>query len=138
MEWRKVDLLAVTAMRKTVLIVDDNVFIRHGLWEVFQRQGDFEVCGVAENGREAIEEAARLHPDLIVLDLAMPVMNGLDAARILKRMMPSIPLIMFSAFDESFSKQQARLIGLSGLVSKSEHVSVLIDTARGLLYPKAA
>lgn len=79
-------------MRKTVLIVDDNTFVRHALYELFQREEDFEVCGVAENGREAIEQAGHLHPDLIVMDLAMPVMNGLEAARVLKRMMPSVPL----------------------------------------------
>ena len=125
-------------MRKTILIVDDNTFIRHALYELFKREADFEVCGVAENGREAIQEAERLHPDLIVLDLCMPVMNGLDAARVLKHVMPSVPLIMYSAFEDRFSEQIARFRGISALVSKSEHVSVLIDKARGLLYPKAA
>ena len=74
-------------MRKAVLIADDNAFIRTALYEFFQREPDFIVCGVAENGREAIEEARRLHPDLIVLDMAMPVMNGLEAARWLKQIM---------------------------------------------------
>ena len=125
-------------MRKTVLIVDDNTFIRHALHELFGRETDFEVCGVAENGRDAIDEAARLHPDLIVLDLSMPVMNGLDAARVLKRLMPAVPLIMYSAFEDRSSEQRARLIGISELVSKSERFSVLIDKARGLVYPRAA
>ena len=125
-------------MRKTVLIVDDNAFIRHVLYELFIRQEDLDVCGVAENGREAIEEAGLLRPDLIVLDLSMPVMNGLDAARVLKRMMPSVPIIMYSAFEDKVSEQLARFRGISALVSKSEHVSVLIDKARGLLYPRAA
>jgi CheY-like chemotaxis protein len=56
--------------------------------ETFKREEDLEVCGEAENGRDAIEKAQRLRPDLIVLDLSMPVMNGLDAARVLKRLMP--------------------------------------------------
>jgi DNA-binding NarL/FixJ family response regulator len=125
-------------MRKTVLIVDDNAFIRHALYELFNREADFEVCAVAENGREAIEEAERLHPDLIVLDLSMPVMNGLDAARLLKHLMPEVPVIMYSAFEDQSSAQLARIRGISTLVSKSEHVSVLIDKVRGLLYPRAA
>jgi CheY-like chemotaxis protein len=54
-----------------------------------------------------------------VLDLSMPVMNGLDAARELKRLMPTVPLIMYSAFGDVFGEQQARLIGISELVSKS-------------------
>jgi len=92
----------------------------------------------AENGKEAIEKAQELHPDLIVMDLSMPVMNGIEAARVLKRLMPTVPLIMFSAFGDNSAKQQARLIGVSELVSKSEHASVLIHKARRLLYPAAA
>jgi NarL family two-component system response regulator LiaR len=75
----------------------------------------FEVCGEAENGRLAIEEAGRLHRDLIVLDMLMPVMNGLDAARAIRRMMPSVPLIIYSAFEDQFSEQAARLAGISVL-----------------------
>ena len=118
--------------------MDDNKFIRQALSELFKSEMAVEVCGEARNGREAIEQAGRLHPDLIVLDLSMPVMNGLDAARVLKRMMPTIPLLMYSAFEDRFSEQLARLTGISALVSKSAHVSVLIDKARGLLYPLAA
>lgn len=130
--------MKVTAMSKAVLIVDDNASIRHALSEVFNREEDFEVCGVAENGRDAITEARRLHPDLVVLDLSMPVMNGLDAARTLQRVMPSVPLIMYSAFEDRYSEQVARIRGISAVVSKSEHVSILIDKARGLLYRRAA
>ncbi len=123
---------------KSVLIVDDNMFIRQALRELFERETDFQVCGEAENGREAIEQAEKWHPDLVVLDLSMPVMNGLDAARILKRLMPTVPLILYSAFADRTSELQAKLIGISDLVSKSESVSVLIGKARGLLHPRAA
>ena len=78
-------------MAKTVLIVDDNAYIRQALCELFEGEADFEPCGEAENGKEAIAKALELHPDLIVLDLSMPVMNGLDAARELKRLMPTVP-----------------------------------------------
>ena len=77
-------------------------------------------------------------PDLIVLDVCMPVMNGLDAARVLKRIMPAVPLIMYSAFGDRFVEQQARLIGISEVVSKSGPFSVLLAKARNLLYPTAA
>jgi len=122
---------------KSVLIVDDNAFIRHALCELFE-EADFEVSGEAENGREAIKKAPELRPDLIVLDLLMPVMNGLDAARVLKRLMPTVPLIMYSAFGDKFAKRQAQLIGISEVVSKSEHSSALIHKARGLLHATAA
>jgi DNA-binding NarL/FixJ family response regulator len=123
-------------MARTVLIVDDNAFVREALWKLFQREPDLEVCGEAENGREAIDQARRLHPDLIVMDLSMPVMNGLDAARAVKRLLPAVPVIMYSAFEDRVSEQQARMVGISALVSKSENVSVLIAKARGLLYAR--
>jgi len=125
-------------MAKTILIVDDSAYIRRGLCEVFKRQSDFEVCGEAENGKEAIAKALELHPDLIVLDLSMPVMNGLDAARKLKKLMPTVPLIMYSAFGDVYGEQQARLIGISELVSKSQPAAILVNKARSLLYQNAA
>ena len=125
-------------MAKTVLIVDDNAHIRHAVCSVFKCETDFEVCGEAANGKEAIAKALELHPDLIVLDLSMPVMNGLDAARELKRLMPTVPLIMYSAFGDTFMEQQARLIGISELVSKSQPAAILIGKARSLLYQNAA
>src|SRR5262249_5286172 len=99
---------------------------------------DFRICGAAENGREAIEQARRLHPDLIILDLSMPVMSGLDAARVLKQMMPAVPLIMYSAVQDKVSEKLAKSIGISELISKSDRVAVLVEKARGLLYRRAA
>jgi CheY-like chemotaxis protein len=90
------------------------------------------------DGRDAIEKAQELRPDLIVLDLSMPVMNGFDAARVLKRLMPTVPLIMYRAFGDNLAKHQARLTGISEVVSKSENTSVLIHKARGLLYSVVA
>ena len=94
------------------------------------------MCGEAENGKEAIEKAQELRPDLIVLDLSMPVI--LDAARVLKRLMPAVPLIVFSEYSDVFSEKEARSAGVSALVSKSEHASVLVGKARTLLYDIAA
>ena len=125
-------------MAKTVLIVDDNAYIRQALCELFKREADFEVCGDAENGKEAIAKARESHPDLIVLDLSMPVMNGLDAARELKRLMPTVPLIMYSVFGDRLVEQQARLVGISELVSKSQPAAILVSKARSLLFRTAA
>ncbi len=123
---------------KSVLIVDDNASIRRALCGLFEREADFEVCGEAENGEDAIKRGQELRPDLIVLDLSMPVMNGFDAARALKRLMPAVPLIMYSAFGDKLAEKQAWLIGISEVVSKAEHAAVLIDKARGLLNSAAA
>ena len=86
----------------------------------------------------AIEKAQQLHPDAIVLDLSMPGMNGFEAARVLKKLMPSVVLIMYSVFQSEVVEQQARLVGISAVVSKSEQVSALIYKVRNLLHPAAA
>ena len=122
----------MTSVAKSVLIVDDNAFVCEALCKLFQQNADFEVCGRAENGKEAIEKAQELHPDLIVLDFSMPVMNGFEAARVLKRLMPTVPLIMYSAFGDRLAKQQAELIGIADVVSKSEPASELVRKARNL------
>jgi DNA-binding NarL/FixJ family response regulator len=123
-------------MSHTILIADDSVFIRDALCNLFQREEDFDVCGEAENGKEAVEKAQELHPDLILLDLSMPVMNGLDATRDLKRMMPEVPIIMFSAFSDSSTEKEARSAGVSALVSKFERTSVLLRKARSAFEPE--
>jgi len=118
-------------MAKTVLVVDDSAVIRHALCEVFTSESDFCVCGEAENGREAIEKAQTLQPDLIVVDLSMPITNGIDAVRTLPRLMPTVPLIMFAVYSDVLSAEDAHSAGVSAVISKSEHASVLLSGALG-------
>lgn len=125
-------------MTKSVLIADDQEVIRHMLCLMFASQDDFEVCGEAEDGQEAIEMAQILRPDLIMLDLSMPVMNGIEAACELKRLMPMTPIIVFSEYSEVFSEREARNTGVAALVSKSENLSVLVEKARSVVHPVAA
>jgi DNA-binding NarL/FixJ family response regulator len=87
------------AVTKCILIVDDSPVLRKTLRQTLEQGGAWEVCGEAADGREAIKQAQRLKPDLVVLDLSMPVMNGLEAAHELKRLLPSLPLVMFTTFD---------------------------------------
>jgi DNA-binding NarL/FixJ family response regulator len=125
-------------MSHTLLIADDNRFIRRALCELFGRDEKFVVCGEAENGKEAVEKAQELHPDLIVLDLSMPVMNGLDATRVLKQVMPEVPVIMLTAYGDSFIEQEVRSAGAAAFVSKAEHISVLFGKAHSLVNQIAA
>ncbi len=83
-------------MAKTVLIADDSEIIRKLLCRHFETEADYDLCAEAKNGEEAIALALHHEPDLIVLDLSMPVMNGLDAARKLKLLMPEVPIILFT------------------------------------------
>jgi DNA-binding NarL/FixJ family response regulator len=121
-------------MARAVLIADDNDSVRRALCEAFARDSDFEVCAESHDGRDLSEKALSLHPDLIVLDISMPVMNGLDAARELKDRMPSVPINLFTFHVDLFVKEAALPSGVSAVVSKSEDVSVLITKARRLLY----
>ena len=122
-------------MSHTILIADDSLFIREALCTFFEQE-DFNVCGEAENGKEAVDKAQELHPDLILLDLSMPVMNGLEATRVLKRMMPDVPVIMYSSYGDSSTEKAARSAGVWALVPKSEDISVLLAKARSALNPK--
>ena len=122
-------------MSHTILIADDSLVIREALCKFFE-QDDFDVCGEAENGQEAVKKAQELHPDLILLDLSMPVMNGLDAARVLKRMMPQVPVIMYSAHGDASIEKAARSAGVWALVSKSENISVLLGKAHSAVEPQ--
>jgi len=125
-------------MVRSVLIADDQEIIRHMLCFLFASQSDFEVCGEAENGQEAVEMAQVLSPDLILLDLSMPVMNGIEAACELKKLMPMTPIIVFSEFSDVFSEREARKAGIAARVSKTDNLEVLLERARSVFYPLAA
>src|SRR5215469_6542987 len=98
-------------MAKSVLIAEDHALTRQALCSLFASQEDFEVCGDAENGQEAVEIAQVLRPDLIVMDLSMPVMDGIDATRALRQLTPGIPIIVFSEYGDVFSESEARSEG---------------------------
>ena len=121
-------------MPKRILIVDDNDVVRKIVRGILEEEDGWEVCGEAANGREAIEKARQLTPDVIVLDLAMPVMDGLQAARELTQILPAVPLLMFTNFESTCLKQEALSAGISALVSKSESIGVLINRLRTLLW----
>jgi DNA-binding NarL/FixJ family response regulator len=123
---------------RLVLIVDDNRVVRQALRDLFTREGDFDVCGEAEDGRQGVEKAQMLQPDLIVTDLSMPVMNGIEETRILKKVMPTVPVIIFTAHSDPFLEKEAAAAGVSAVVSKSQAVTVLVAMARSLLDENAA
>jgi len=126
--------MEVFTMAKSVLIAEDHALLRQAICSLFDAQQDFEVCGDAENGKEAVEMAQVLHPDLIVLDLSMPVMNGVEAAHALRRFVPETPIVVFSEYSDVLSEHDARSEGISALVSKTEPVSVLLDKARAAVH----
>ena len=122
-------------MPKRIFIVDDNASVRRLLRAAFEQPG-WGVCGEAANGREAIDKAQDLKPHLIVLDLSMPVMNGLEAAPVLKRMLPTVPIILFTLYGSDDLEQAASSAGVTAVVSKNAALKMLVDQARDLLEPR--
>jgi DNA-binding NarL/FixJ family response regulator len=119
-------------MSVCILIVDDCAVIRDSVRDALEKEKDWIVCGEAINGQDGVEKAKRLNPDLIVLDLSMPVMNGLEAARRLKLILPTVPVVLFTSFDSTHLTSEALRAGCSAVVLKSTPV-LLIDCIRGLL-----
>ena len=116
-----------------ILIVDDNSSIRKLLRQHFETLNGWSVCGEAANGEEGIEKAQALSPDLIILDLSMPVLNGLEAARILNRRMPNVAIVMFTSFNTPGLEHEILGAGVDRIVSKSAPLSELTECARSLL-----
>ena len=119
-------------MRKRILIVDDNPTIRHLLRTTFEDILAWEVAE-AVNGREAIDKARELNPELIVLDLSMPIMNVLQAAPVLRRMLPTVPIILFTLYGSKFLEREALSVGITAVVSKDATVKTLVNRAQDLL-----
>ncbi len=119
-------------MRKCILIADDNAAIRRMLKTLFE-ESDWQVCGEAVNGREAIEIARQVTPDLILLDLSMPVMNGIEAAPVLRSIFPRVPIILFTLYHNRVLEQKALAAGVTAVVSKADSVSVLVNQVGDLL-----
>ena len=101
-----------------IAIVDDSPAIREALRSFIQSKTDWQVCGEAEDGAAAIALTERLHPDLLVLDVSMPLMNGLDAARKILRMAPSVRIVLFTAHAGQQLLNEARAIGIKAVIQK--------------------
>lgn len=119
----------------SILIVDDHPAIRRALRAAFEGQPGFTVCGEAEDGFDAISKAKKLAPDMIILDLRMPVMDGLEAARELRRLFPRIPLMMLTCYHSSAAEKQALASGVTAVFSKPDGMQNLIWRARAVLMP---
>lgn len=118
--------------RKRIFVVDDSPIVRSMVRQLFQ-SADYEIAGEADNGRDAIAKAAFAKPDLIILDLNMPVMSGLDAAPFLKRVLPETPLILFTISQGREIERLAFAAGIQAVVSKDDAAYELIPHAQALL-----
>jgi DNA-binding NarL/FixJ family response regulator len=116
-------------MSHTILIVDDSSDVCNIVRTFLQRDPDFKVCGEASSGLEAIKKAEELRPDLILLDLKMPGMNGIEVASIMKRVLPKTQIVLFSAYTDSLGGTTlATAAGVDLIVQKGS----LADMAQSL------
>lgn len=114
-----------------VLVVDDSPLMRRMVCDVLESESGFKIVDEAENGREAIQKAKQLQPDLVILDLGMPVMNGLDAASAIKRTVSDVRVILFTLYGDPDVERTARSMGIDAVISK-ENLERLGETARRL------
>lgn len=117
---------------KRILIADDNPAVRRGLRDLIEHVSEWDVCGEAVNGREAIERARELHPDMLLLDLMMPGMNGFDTARELAILEPGLPILLCTVQLSPYVAREAEKVGIQGAVSKSK-VSQITDGIAAVL-----
>ena len=116
-----------------ILVVDDHDVFRRGLKSLLSESSLGDVCGEAENGEQAIEKVKALKPDLVVLDISMPVMNGLEAARRIRQMAPSTKILILTMHDSSQMLDTAKKAGADDLVVKSEASAKLVGAVKHLL-----
>jgi DNA-binding NarL/FixJ family response regulator len=116
-----------------ILIADDHESVRKGVCVILGTRGDIEVCGEAVNGREAIAKALELKPDLIILDVTMPVVNGIDAAEVIRKSLPRVPILFLSMHENRQIIAEAKRIGVRGYVRKSDAAATLLNAIDALL-----
>ena len=110
-------------MKHTILIVDDNTLIRSSLRSWIEGNADFQVCGEAENGMVAVQKVEEMHPDIVILDLQMPVMDGLEAARKISNIAPATAMVMFTMHPSRELLKVAQAVGVRDVVSKTDQLS---------------
>ena len=115
-------------MRCRILIVDDHEVVRRGIRTLLSARSDWEICGEAADGQEAIEKAKALHPEVVLMDIFMPRMNGLDATRLLHLEIPNSKVIIVSQNDPRIVREQAHAIGAAAFVVKSDLAEKLVTT----------
>ena len=119
-------------MPKSILIVDDSETVRQVVRTFLESKG-FQVCGEAADGSQAIERAMELTPDLILLDVAMPGMNGVEAASVLKGRLPKTSIVLFTMFSDSVGQSLMEALGVNAVVGKPDGMSKLLECVNNLL-----
>jgi DNA-binding NarL/FixJ family response regulator len=116
-----------------ILIADDHEIVRKGVCAILTTYLQPEHCEEASNGQEAITKALALQPDLILLDINMPIMGGFSAAKELKKLLPHVPILFLTMHGGDSFVSEARRAGVQGFVTKDHVGEVLVDAVKALL-----
>ena len=119
-----------------ILLADDHDIIRRGLKELLETHAGWQVVGEASSGRQAVELASKLHPDKAVLDLTMPELNGLEATRQIKKMLPKTEVLIFTMHENENLIRDVLTAGALGYVLKSDAARHLVNAIEALLQHK--
>src|ERR1700724_3519018 len=118
-----------------ILLVDDSDFERFTIRAAVESLTQFRVCGEASNGVDAIQKATELKPDLVVMDLAMPLMNGLEAATVIKNALPGVPIVLLTLYAEQLNGPKSSAFGIATVLSKVDGLAPLLECLERLLGP---
>lgn len=114
----------------TVVLADDHNIVREGLRLLLEASGEIKVVGEAENGRQAVQKAKELQPDVIVLDLAMPLLNGMEATRQIVKESPGVKVLVLSSYSDEQRVQQVLNDGATGYLIKQTAANELLTAVR--------
>jgi DNA-binding NarL/FixJ family response regulator len=120
-------------VRHSILIADDNASVRKAIRTMLESHAGWQVCGEASNGNEAISLAKKHAPDLIIMDFAMPVLDGLRASHEISKAMPGVPIVLHTQHCFGVLIEQARKVGIKTVISKTETGEKLIPAVETLL-----
>lgn len=126
-----------TTLPLRILIVDDHDVIREGTRAVIERQPGWEVCGIAATGRQAVEQAFALEPDVVVMDMSMPELNGLEATQQIKRRLPETEILIFTAHQIEELIPEVFKAGAKSLIFKSDAHTYLVEAIQSLSQHKS-
>jgi two-component system, NarL family, response regulator NreC len=115
-----------------ILIADDHEIVRKGVATVLSVRRDLKICGEAADGEEAVRKAEELRPDLVILDLTMPGLNGIGAAEKIRHILPGVPILILSMHEGASLLEAFRRIGVQGYVPKTQASEKLLDAVDAL------
>ncbi|HXM99021.1 MAG TPA: response regulator [Candidatus Dormibacteraeota bacterium] len=122
-----------SASRKQILIADDHEMLRRGLRTMMEKENSWQICGEAVDGQDAVEKAKALRPDLVILDINMPVLNGLQAAKFILSEQPHIKILIFTVHDSEQTLKEIKAVGAHGYLSKSNASDDLVRVVKEIL-----